>query len=197
VLIECSTLTVAWVKELAVAVTNRQCAFLDAPVTGTKPHAANGELTFLVGGSVEILEKVRPVLAVMSKAIVLLGPTGSGALLKLINNFLCGVQAASLAEAIAIIEKSGLDRAKSMDFITNGTPGSPLVKTIAGRIQAREFSPNFLLRLMAKDIDYALRCARELGVPLTTTAAAGEVFQRAITAGHGEKDFAAVVEQFK
>jgi 3-hydroxyisobutyrate dehydrogenase len=197
VLIETSTLTVAWVKELAAAAQARQCEFLDAPVTGTKPHAANGELTFLVGGSAVTLEKARPVLAVMSKAILHLGPTGSGALLKLLNNFLCGVQAASLAEAIAIIEKSGLDRSTAMDFLTNGNPGSPLVKTIAGRINARDFTPNFLLKLMAKDLEYALLCARELDVPLSTTAGAAEVFQRAIAAGLGDKDFSAVIELFR
>ncbi|MGA2052266.1 MAG: NAD(P)-dependent oxidoreductase [Opitutales bacterium] len=197
VLVEASTLTVAWVKELAAAAQARAVEFLDAPVTGTKPHAANGELTFLVGGSAATLEKVRPVLAVMSKAILHVGPTGSGALLKLLNNFLCGVQAASLAEAIAIIEKSGLDRTQAIDFLVNGTPGSPVVKVLASRINARDFTPNFPLRLMAKDLDYTLRCARELGVPLTTTAAAAEVFQRSIAAGHGDKDFSAIVEQFR
>ena len=196
VAIEASTLTVAWMKELAQAAAAKPCAFLDAPVTGTKPHAANGELTFLVGGEAVTLEKVRPVLAVMSKAILHLGPGGSGALMKLINNFLCGAQAASLAEAIAIVEKSGLDRAKAMEVIVNGTPGSPLVKTIAGRINARDFAPNFPLRLMAKDLNYAQQCARELGVPFTATTAAAEVFQRAIALGHGEKDFSAVIEQF-
>ncbi len=197
VLVEASTLTVAWVKELAAAAEARQLEFLDAPVTGTKPHAASGELTFLVGGPATALEKARPALAAMSKAILHLGPTGSGAVLKLLNNFLCGVQAASLAEAIAMVEKSGLNRAQALDFLVNGNPGSPLVKTIAGRINAGDFTPNFLLRLMAKDLDYAFRCARELGIPLTTAAGATEVYQRAIGAGHGEKDFSAVVEQFR
>ena len=64
----CSTLTVTWVRELAGFVEKQQCAFLDAPVTGTKPHAANGEVVFLVGGRAETLEAVRPLLAVMSKA---------------------------------------------------------------------------------------------------------------------------------
>jgi len=103
-LIESSTLAVGWVKELAAAAEARGCELLDAPVTGSKIHAPSGELSFLVGGSAAALEKARPVLAVMSRAIHHLGPTGSGALLKLINNFLCGVQAASLAEALAVIE---------------------------------------------------------------------------------------------
>src|SRR5262245_7295874 len=87
VCIESSTLTLDWVRELATAAAKRDCEFLDAPVTGTKPHAASGELTFLVGGPGTTLDKVRSLLAVMSKGIIHLGPVGSGALIKLINNF--------------------------------------------------------------------------------------------------------------
>jgi len=95
-----------------------------------------------VGGSATALEKARPVLAVMSKAIVHLGPTGSGSLLKLINNFVCGVQIASLAEGLALIEKGGLDRAKALEILTGGAPGSPLVKAVAARMTTPEYAPN-------------------------------------------------------
>ena len=114
VCIECSTVTVNWARELSAVAGARGCEFLDAPVTGSKTQAAAGELSFLVGGDSGTLEKVRPVLAAMGKAIVHLGPTGSGSLLKLINNFVCGVQVAALAEAVAMIECSGLDRAKAV-----------------------------------------------------------------------------------
>jgi 3-hydroxyisobutyrate dehydrogenase-like beta-hydroxyacid dehydrogenase len=90
------------VEELAGEAAERGCALLDAPVTGSKVHAASGELSFLVGGSAAALETARPVLAAMSGAVVHVGATGRGALLKLINNFLAGVQAAALAEAIAL-----------------------------------------------------------------------------------------------
>src|ERR1039458_2852060 len=105
VCVECSTVTVNWVHELSAAANSRGCEFLDAPVTGSKTHAAAGELNFLAGGDSATLEKVRPVLAAMGKAVVHLGPTGSGALLKLINNFICGVQVASLAEAMALVAR--------------------------------------------------------------------------------------------
>src|SRR5471032_1014240 len=88
--IECSTVTVKWVRELAAAAAQKKCEFLDAPVTGSKIHAASGELNFLVGGDSATLGKAHPVLAAMGKSIVHLGPTGSGALIKLINNFVCG-----------------------------------------------------------------------------------------------------------
>ena len=193
-LIESSTLTPKWISELANAAAKRGCELLDAPVTGTKPHAAAGELCFLVGGSAEALEKARPVLAVMSRAIVHVGPSGSGALLKLINNFLCGVQAAALAEALALIEKGGLDRDKALDVLTNGAPGSPLMKTLLARINAGDYSPNFRLSLMAKDLAYSLKEGGRHGLSLAMVAAALKVFKQAETAGHGERDFAAIVE---
>jgi 3-hydroxyisobutyrate dehydrogenase len=197
VLIESSTLSVGWVNELAAAATACGCELLDAPVTGSKPHAASGELCFLVGGSAGALEKARPVLAAMSRAIIHLGPTGSGALLKLINNFLCGVQAASLAEAIALIEKSGLDRDNALEILTSGAPGSPLVKTLAARMTAQDYTPNFLLRLMAKDLAYAGDEGKRHAVDLCTTAAALKVFKQAMTTGNGDRDLSAVVEQFR
>jgi 3-hydroxyisobutyrate dehydrogenase len=193
VLIESSTLSVAWVRELAALAAERGCEFLDAPVTGSKPHAEKGELLFLVGGSAAALETARPVLAVMSRGIVHLGPIGGGALMKLTNNFLCGVQAASLAEADALIRAGGLDREKAMNVLTNGAPGSPLVKTLAARAISGDFAPNFFLKLMAKDLGYAYNEGEKDHVDLRTASAALEVFKNAIASGHGDQDFSAVI----
>lgn len=196
-LIESSTLSVARIKELAHQAGERGCELLDAPVTGSKPHAAAGELTFLIGGSESTVARARPVLEVMGKQIVHLGPTGSGAMVKLINNFVCGVQVAAIAEAIALIERTDLDRDNALAVLTGGAPGSPLVKTLSGRMTARDFTPNFMLRLMAKDLGYAQREADERDLELTTAAAANEVFHRAIEAGYGDKDFSAIVEPLR
>ncbi len=197
VVIESSTVTVSWVRELAVAVAGQGGEFLDAPVTGSRVHAAAGELNFLVGGPGPTLEKVRPVLAAMSKTITSLGPVGSGALVKLINNFVCGVQVAAIGEAIALIERGGLDRAKALEVLMNGAPGSPLVKTMAGRMTAPDYTPNFHLRLMAKDLGYALQEGAGHALRLETAAAALKVFQAGIAAGLGEQDMAAVIEPMR
>jgi 3-hydroxyisobutyrate dehydrogenase len=197
VLVESSTLTVGWIGELFREVAARGCELLDAPVTGSKPHAASGELVFLIGGSAAALETARPVLTVMSRAILHVGASGRGALLKLVNNFMCGVQAASLAEALALIERSGLDRAKSLELLTTGAPSSPLVKTLSARMTARDYTPNFLLRLMAKDLTYALAEGRRYGLALSTVASALEVVDQAVAAGNGEEDFSALVEPLR
>ena len=109
VLIESSTLTVGWVKQLAAAACQHDREFLDAPVTGTKPHAESGQLVFLVGGSARAVESARPVLSVLGREIIHLGPTASGALMKLINNFMAAVQAVSCGEALALIQAGELD----------------------------------------------------------------------------------------
>jgi 3-hydroxyisobutyrate dehydrogenase len=192
-LIESSTASVQWIHELAAAAKKHECELLDAPVTGSKPQAAAGELLFLIGGSAEALAAVRPVLAVMSRDILHLGPIGSGATLKLINNFLCGVQAASLAEAMALLAASGLDKERSVAVLTAGAPGSPLVKILTTRAAANDFTPNFVLRLMAKDLSYAREEGERHGVAMNTATPAIADFEKAIAAGYGDKDFSAVI----
>lgn len=196
ILIECSTLSVGWIKELATEAAQRGCEFLDAPVTGTKPHAASGELLFLVGGDRAVLDAVRPVLSVLGRDVIHLGPHGSGAMMKLINNFVCGVQAASLAEAMAMIDAGGLDRAKAVSVLTEGAPGSGIVKRVASRAAANDFDPNFTLRLMAKDLMYAVNEASAKGIRLQTGSCALEVFREAIATGLGDEDFSAVTKAF-
>lgn len=193
VLIECSTLTVDWVRELAALAAQRGCELVDAPVTGSKPQAAAGELLFLAGGASDAIAKAQPALLVMGRGVVHLGANGSGALLKLINNFLCGVQAASFAEAASLIHAGGLDSEKALSVLTNGAPASPLVKTISARAAAQDPTVNFSLRLMAKDLGYAIEAAKRNGLSLQTAAAALEIFQRSIGKGYGEQDMSAVI----
>jgi 3-hydroxyisobutyrate dehydrogenase len=197
VCIESSTLSVGWVRELGAAVAARGAELLDAPVTGSKMHAGSGELTFLVGGSAAALEKARPVLAVMSKAILHIGPGGAGALTKLINNFMCGVQVASTAQALALIERSGLDVQKALTVLTEGAPGSPLVKTMFARMTASDYTPNFFLELALKDLRYAIEEGKHFGLDVTTASSAAGVFERAVAAGHGHQDFSAVMEPYR
>jgi 3-hydroxyisobutyrate dehydrogenase len=133
----------------------------------------------------------------MSKEIVHLGPVGSGAKMKLINNFLCGVQVASLAEGLAWIERSGLDRDKALSILKNGAPGSPLLGAISARMVNHDYTVNFLLKLMAKDLAYAQSEASDCGVHLKTSEAATGHFETAIAKGFGESDMASVIEPLR
>ena len=197
ILIESSTVSPAWIAELAQLSSARGAQLLDAPVTGSRMQAAAGQLTFLVGGSDGALESATPVLKAMSKEIVHLGPVGSGAKMKLINNFLCGVQVASLAEGLAWIERSGLNRDKALSILKNGAPGSPLLGAIAERMASRSYAVNFLLRLMTKDLAYEEAEATACGVHLRTSEAARSLFESAIANGFGEQDMASVIEPLR
>ena len=194
VAIESSTLTVDWVRELSAAAHARGVEFLDAPVTGSKAQAESGALSFLVGGPAELLERMRPAFAAMGGSIAHLGPTGSGAMMKLINNFLCGVQVASLAEAIAMAERSGLDARQAAAVLGAGSPGSPLVKIVAQRMLDRAYDPNFLVPLMAKDLKYARDAFARAGIELKSADVAREQFVAAERAGYAGKDIASIVE---
>jgi 3-hydroxyisobutyrate dehydrogenase len=160
-------------------------------------QAQAGELIFLVGGDAAVLERVRPALEAMSKEIVYLGPSGSGARMKLINNFLSGVQVASLAEGLSWIERSGLDRELALKVLRSGAPGSPLLGAISGRMVEAKYDVNFLLSLMEKDLRYAAIDAATLGIDLRTAKTAETRFHEAVDAGYGDKDMSAVVEPLR
>jgi 3-hydroxyisobutyrate dehydrogenase len=197
ILVESSTVTVEWIHELDRAAREHGCELVDAPVTGSKPQAAAGQLLFLAGGSDAALSRINPILRAMGRDVVHVGPVGSGARLKLINNFLSGVQTASLAEALSLVERSGLDRQKALGVLTEGAPGSPLVKLLSGRMVSRQYDPQFVLRLMAKDLRYAVAEADHQALDLDMGRAALRVFEHAVAAGQGEEDMSAVVEQFR
>jgi 3-hydroxyisobutyrate dehydrogenase len=197
VLIESSTVSPAWIAELAGLAAQHGVEFLDAPVTGSRMQAAGAQLSFLVGGSDAALEAVTPVLKAMSKEVLHLGPVGSGAKLKLINNFLCGVQIASLAEGLAWIERSGLDREKALSFLKTGAPGSPLLGAISTRMVDHNYAVNFLLKLMAKDLQYAQNEAERCNVDLTTAQTARGLFEVAIAKGLGDADMSSVIEPLR
>jgi 3-hydroxyisobutyrate dehydrogenase len=195
ILIESSTLTPRWVKELAGAAGSKGYRFLDAPVTGSRTQAEGGQLLFLIGGDPQAAAEAQPVLDPMCRAVLHMGPVGSGTLIKLINNFVCGVQAASLAEALAVTERLGVDVDKAMKVLGDGAPGSPLVKTLGGRMTARNYEVHFDLRLMAKDLRYALEMGAEAKLPLRTVQAALELFREAADSKKDEKrDMSAIVE---
>jgi 3-hydroxyisobutyrate dehydrogenase len=195
--IESSTISPAWCEELARAATAAGCGFLDAPVTGSKKQAASGELRFLVGGTTETLDRARPLFSAMGKETLHLGPTGAGARMKLINNFVCGIQAAALAEGVALTEAVGLDRETALSVLANGAPGSPLVNAVGPRMLKHDYTVNFKLALMHKDLSYSIAEAERAGVQLSTAVTARELFATAMARGLGDMDFAAVVEPLR
>jgi 3-hydroxyisobutyrate dehydrogenase len=195
--IESSTISLDWIKDWVAAAAEKNCVCLDAPVTGSKTAAEEGQLAFIVGGDAGDIDRARPVLTAMSKGVTHMGPVGSGALFKLINNFVCGVQLASLAEAIAMIDQSSLNREQAIETLANASPGSPLVKLVAPRMMKGDYAPNFIVRLMAKDLTYAVAEAGKMGLDLKTGRTALAEFAATAEAGFGDDDIAAIYKYIK
>lgn len=194
VVVECSTLSPDWVSALNKSARDRGLRMVEAPVTGSRTQAEAGQLIFLAGADDESLALVAPVLRSISKEILHLGPVGSGAQLKLINNFLCAVQVTSFAEALAWLERTDLNRDAALEFLKKGAPGSGILTAMSDRMTRRTYEVNFLLRLMAKDLRYAHAAAEERGVNLSMAEPAQALFAQAQQQGQGEKDMSAVAE---
>lgn len=195
ILVECSTLSYAWIRELASLADARGLAFLDAPVNGGPSVAAAGELKMMVGGSADMLEKARPVLESFTSQINHMGPHGTGCMMKLAHNMMSAVQMVALAEAMNMADCAGLNLEQVVAILTGSGPASPLVKRSAPLMASRNYGePSFLLRHIRKDATYALRLAEELDVPLMTAYAAREVYRMAGKLGYEDAEFSAVFE---
>jgi 3-hydroxyisobutyrate dehydrogenase len=193
ILIESSTLTPDWVRELGAKAEERGCRFLDAPVGGSRAAAAAGQLTFFVGGDAETVEAARPAMEAVALTVNHVGATGAGATWKLVNNMLIAIQTAGLAEALAFARKSGFAPEQIAALIGAGAAASPIVRGKLPRMIEGEFDEtDFALYLMHKDTRYAVALAEQLGAPHDVIAAAEAAFARAEAKGLGMKDFAAV-----
>lgn len=193
VCIECSSISVAHTSALALAAVGRGCPFLDAPVIGDQYEAACGGLKFVVGGDASSLEKVESVFAALGREVIHLGPIGSGALFKLADSSLTGVQVAAYAEVLALFESSGLDCSKAVAAITAGANCSPIVKGVAARMSAHDRKPGFPVALLAKDLRYATVESSARARPLTVAKAALALLAEA-SAGHADRDIASIAE---
>ncbi|MGB6432125.1 MAG: NAD(P)-dependent oxidoreductase [Candidatus Acidiferrales bacterium] len=196
-LIESSTVSPVWVRELGAAARAHGSTLIDAPVNGSRVHAASGELKFMIGGDAKDVERATPLLRAMGTEIAHIGPLGSGATVKLVNNFLCGVQAAAFGEALALLDKSGLDLDKALPILVNGAPGSGLVKNVAGRVAAHDTSVHFYLGLMQKDLTYAVEEGRRHALDLRTAALARDLFRAAAENGFASSDLSAITEYLR
>lgn len=193
--IEHSTLSHAWILELNDALAAAGVPFIDAPVTGGPDGAAAGALTVLAGADPALLERARPLLDAYARALVHFGPPGAGTAYKLVVNLVATAQITALAEGYAIAERAGLDRELVAATLCQGTVASPVVKYLSERIVRGDHDHvYFATRWRRKDADYGLRLAAGLGQPAPTCEAAGRLFERAMQAGHGERNSSAIVE---
>jgi 3-hydroxyisobutyrate dehydrogenase-like beta-hydroxyacid dehydrogenase len=168
-------------------------AFLEAPVSGSRPKAEDGTLTIMVGGERSDFERAGPLFEAMGECIVYVGPRGHAQLAKLLTNTMGAVHAAALAESVLAVERAGIDPDAFLE-VAAGSAGNSTVLGLKGRpMFERDFTPLFKLEHMLKDVRHCLAEARALGVELRLGALVEPLFAQAAAAGHGEEDFAAVI----
>ncbi|MEO0935555.1 MAG: NAD(P)-dependent oxidoreductase [Cyanobacteria bacterium J06641_2] len=195
--IESSTLTVNWVKELAAEITSSGVEFLDAPVVGTRPQADSGNLVYLVGGKVEILNRTEKVLLSAGGAkINHVGDIGEGMAMKLAVNAMFGIQIAAFAEVIGMLTKNGLELEKAIQYLGNLPVISPAVKNAANLILKDNHQGMFPIDLVEKDFRYVMQTAVDIKAKVPTSEAIHQVYLNAVDKGYGGDNITGVVKLF-
>jgi 3-hydroxyisobutyrate dehydrogenase-like beta-hydroxyacid dehydrogenase len=192
--IDMSTIAPTASRAIGERLAKRGIAFLDAPVTGSRPKAEDGTLTIMVGGPESAFERARSLFDAMGQLVVHAGPQGHGSMVKLINNTLAAVNAAALAEGLTLARAAGLDTDRALEVVASGSGNSTMVALKAGPMLSGELDPLFKLEHMLKDMRHCLAEARALGIDMNLAASAERLYAAAQDQGLGGRDFAAVIE---
>lgn len=188
-----STISPAATKKFADRLQKKGVQYVDSPVTGSKVGAENGTLLFIVGGDENAIEKLKPLYAAMGKKIFRMGETGKGQSAKLVMNLQIAMIYEGFAEALTLAAKLGVDTESLMPLINMSMVKSGVVEYKAPFVLNRDFSANFPLRLMRKDIRLALDAAKEARVKLPGLETVEEVYDVAVEEGHADLDYAATL----
>ncbi|HSZ64037.1 MAG TPA: NAD(P)-dependent oxidoreductase [Terriglobales bacterium] len=193
IIADSSTISPTATLRFAERVKAKGVAYVDAPMTGSKIAAAAGSLIFMVGGDDAALARLQPLFQAMGKQVFHMGETGKGQATKLAMNLQIAMIFEGFAEALTLASKLGVDIEKMLPLIQASMVRSGVVDYKAPFIMQRDFSPNFPLRLMLKDIRLALDAAKESRVRLPGLEAVEEVYDVAAEEGQGDLDYAATL----
>ncbi|KOG42420.1 6-phosphogluconate dehydrogenase [Streptomyces resistomycificus] len=170
--------------------------WVDAPLSGGAPGAEQGELTLMLGGEEEHVERALPVLGALASRLTHLGPAGSGQLVKSVNQVLVGCGFAALAEAAALVRAAGLPPRQVLTALSGGRADSALLQEFFVKFADADLSPTGRVSNMVKDLEAARAYARSAGVPLPVTTAVSELHRWLTAAGHGDADNAALMHYY-
>jgi 3-hydroxyisobutyrate dehydrogenase len=195
--LQMSTVGIVANERLAKMAEDRGVAFVDAPVSGTKKPAEDGELVIIASGPRDARERVKPIFDAVGSKVVELGEAGEAQRFKLVlNAWLAGLVDA-LAETVAFAEAIDIDPKQFLSAIDGAAVGAPYAQLKGKMMVDRSFPPSFSLELMRKDAGLVLEASErhDFDAPLMETVA--KVFDKAIEAGHGDEDMAAAFCAYK
>jgi 3-hydroxyisobutyrate dehydrogenase-like beta-hydroxyacid dehydrogenase len=193
IIADSSTISPSATGKFAERVGRKGVQYVDSPITGSKVGAENGTLLFMVGGEEQAIERLKPLYAAMGKKIFRMGEVGKGQSTKLVMNLQIALIYEGFAEALTLAAKLGVDTASLMNLVNASMVKSGVIEYKAPFVMARDFSANFPLRLMRKDIRLALEAAKEARVKLPGLETVEEIYEVAIEDGHSELDYAATL----
>jgi 3-hydroxyisobutyrate dehydrogenase-like beta-hydroxyacid dehydrogenase len=196
-IIEMSTIDLSTSVRLARRADELGIAYLRAPVSGNPSVVGAGNLAILVSGEESAYQAHLPLLSKIGPNIYYLGAGEQARVMKLLLNLMLAGTMELLAEALVVGESNGLERAQILDVISGSALGAPLVKYKSAALIANDYTSTFSTRLMLKDLDLVLACARGTGVPLPVGAAVRQLVEGCIGLGMGELDFASLVPRLQ
>jgi 3-hydroxyisobutyrate dehydrogenase-like beta-hydroxyacid dehydrogenase len=193
ILVDMSTVSPEQSRSIALEIALHAWERLEAPVFGSTVPARDGTLGILVGGPPALLERCRPLLQTMGNRIFYMGSMGSGAVAKLAFNLMVAAQFQSLAEAIALAERGGVNPAAMGEVIAATAVASDLVVRKISSISSGDWRPGFPLKHLHKDLGLLLETGHALGVPLAATASIHALYTAARARGYGDSDSIAIL----
>jgi 2-hydroxy-3-oxopropionate reductase len=192
-LIDMSTIAPRVAQELAARARARGVAMLDAPVSGGDVGARDGTLSIMVGGEAGDVDRARPILDVLGKTIVHVGPAGAGQVVKACNQVVVAMSIQAVAEALVLGSKIGVEPGVILDVLSGGLAANKVMEVRRRNMLEHDFTPGFRTRLHAKDLAIALDAARTNGVSLPGTALTAQLFSSLVAHGHGDDDHSALL----
>ncbi len=187
-IVDCSTISVSESKRIGAELKAKGIDFLEAPCSGSKAGAESATLTFMIGGETSVYERVKPWLEAMGKQLYYCGGPGMGLQAKLSQNMLLGSMLQAFNESFVLAAKAGVDLNQLLDIVNNSAARSGMVSAKAPMALARNFTPNFSVKWLEKDMALMLESAAELNVPAPVTALSREMLRAAIAEGYGDED---------
>ncbi|MCD2449583.1 NAD(P)-dependent oxidoreductase [Methylicorpusculum oleiharenae] len=192
VVIDMSTVSSDTALQAAAMMAEKQVDFLDAPVSGGVEGANNGTLVTMVGGDADALERVRPVLAAMTKRIVHMGPVGMGQATKAVNQIMCAGISQAVTEALAFGQAQGLPMDKVVDVISGGASGNWFLEHRGLTMTQGTFAPGFKLALHHKDLNICRHMAQKSGSAIPLSDKTVKDYEQLMAQGFGDEDISAL-----
>jgi 2-hydroxy-3-oxopropionate reductase len=179
--------------ELAEQAVAQGFRLIDAPVSGGEAGAINAALSIMVGGKAEDFDDAKPILDVVGKTIVHVGPNGSGQTVKAANQLIVAANIQVLAEVVIFLEAYGVDTAAALKVLGGGLAGSKVLDQKGQKMLDRSFDPGFRIELHHKDLGIVTSAAREAGVVIPVGAILAQLMASAKAVGDGGLDHSALL----